>query len=78
MSVQNVPLVGSEVELPYSDGTPTVHVTCFHSFGAARLMAVRDADGDQGVVAFQPDGSWWWVREIEKREPWQSDGEAWR
>lgn len=79
MSLRDLPVVGDVVELPYDDGTPSVDVEVIESYGVARLMLVRDkATGGYGVVAFQPDRSWWLVREIERREPWESDGEPWR
>lgn len=76
--ILRVPRVGSVVDLPYNDGTPTDTVEVFESFGVARLCAVETEDGAQGVVAFQPDGSWWWVRTPERKEPWEGDGDGWR
>lgn len=75
-----IPQVGHEIELPYTDGTPTVNVRCIHSFGVARLMAVETEAGGQGVIAFQPDGSWWWVREpVERDGAWEADDpDAWK
>jgi hypothetical protein len=74
-----MPAVGDVVDLPYEDGTPTDTVDIVESYGVARLMLVYDAASDSyGVVAFQPDKSWWWVRALERREPWVSDGDEWQ
>lgn len=77
--MNEIPTVGETIRLLPAGATegPTVRITASH--GDAVLLAVVDDDGQAGIVAFQPTGRWWWVREIEPREPWQADNpNAWR
>lgn len=73
-----MPKVGELIGLPEGECPehgvfrPAMDVTVIHSFGVARLCEVEDDRGQRGVIAFQPDGSWWWVREIEPKEPWEA------
>jgi hypothetical protein len=41
-------------------------------YGAARLYQVTTPDGRVGVIAIQPDGWYWWVREPMPPEPWSA------
>jgi hypothetical protein len=43
--------------------------------GAARLFQCRNPEGEVGIVAFQPDGSWWIVRDF---EPPQGEESQWK
>jgi hypothetical protein len=74
-----IPAIGDGVDLdPDDKSDPKMTVTPFSSYGVAEVMAVKDEHGQRGVVAFFPDGSWWWIRKIDPREPWATDADAWK
>lgn len=67
------PEVGTEFILDSNDEEEEpVEGTVLELLGAARLFKIRIAETRAvGVIALQPSGSWWWVREPEEREPWE-------
>lgn len=76
MTIRQYPEVGEEVRLNFEDGD-SIPILLDHMLGAARLFQCRNPEGEVGIVAFQPDGSWWIVRDFvapEGEEPWQQTG----
>jgi hypothetical protein len=74
-----IPKVGGEVTLtPDVTTDPEIAVTVKRSRGLAEVLEVAGETGERGLIAFQPDGSWWWIRKIDPRDPWGSDPEAWK
>lgn len=66
------PEVGSEFVLDSNeDSEEPVEGRVIELLGAARLYKIRVAGcRAEGIIALQPSGSWWWVREPEEPEPW--------
>ncbi|MDB4871964.1 MAG: hypothetical protein JWL97_2968 [Gemmatimonadales bacterium] len=74
-----IPLIGGTVELkPHEKSEPTMDVRVRKSYGLAEVLGVTDEKGQNGIVAFHPDGSWWWIWKIDPRDPWSSDPESWK
>jgi hypothetical protein len=74
-----IPQLGGDVELEpddKSEAKQTVRVR--KTYGVAEIMGVTDENGQNGVVAFHPDGSWWWIRKIDPRDPWSKDPDSWK
>jgi hypothetical protein len=75
----NLPAIGSEKTLtPDDKNEASITVRVRKSFGIAEIMGVTDEHGQSGIAAFQPDGSWWWIRKIDPRDPWSGDPDAWK
>lgn len=74
-----IPKVGGEVELtPDLTTEPNITVKVRSSRGLAEILDVQGELGERGLIAFQPDGSWWWIKKIDPRDPWGTDPEAWK
>jgi hypothetical protein len=44
-----------------------VELEVTHEFGDARVLQVQ-RDEEVGVIVVRPDGSWWWLNELERRD----------
>lgn len=69
--IARMPRVGGAVDLLHDDGSEPTGLVIRHVYGAAVLYGVETASGATGVLAVQPDGTWWWVKTPEEKEPWQ-------
>lgn len=74
-----IPKIGGEVDLkPDITTEREITVTVKRSRGLAEILEVEGEKGERGLVAFQADGAWWWIRKIDPDDPWASDPEAWK
>lgn len=75
-----IPRVGDNILLPDQHSGETFDVVLSESRGVGRLMAVTDfATGAYlGLVMLTTDGSWYWVRQVEPKEPWEDADTGWR
>ena len=71
--MKQFPEVGDLITLEQHEDTAIEDVEIIYTYGAARLLQARLPDGSQGVIAVQPNGGWWLVRQFE-----DPADEAWR
>ena len=74
------PQVGAEIRLNKRDPTCSEHVPdeveLTKSRGAARIYECRGPDGQRGLIAIQPDKTWYWIANLD--DPEDDDEEPWR
>lgn len=64
--------------LDLNGGEDAGEIQLLQSLGPGRLFSCCRPTGEQGIIALQPNGHWWWIQSPDDPRPETEPPEPWR